>query len=91
MCITYYRRYSTCKCWSPTPSYEICALADPVPVAYSTANGSVMRLQQTHQCVKTRRQKEEVGVCGKCEEEKKERGNECEEKMNRGRSVSFAV
>jgi hypothetical protein len=37
------------------------------------------------------RQKEEVGVCGKCEKERKERGNECEEKMNRGRSVSFAV
>jgi len=38
------------------------------------------------------RQKEEVGVCGKCEvEEEKESGSECEEKMNRGRSVSFAV
>jgi hypothetical protein len=37
------------------------------------------------------RQKEEVGFCGKCEVKEKERGNECEEKMNRGRSVSFIL
>jgi hypothetical protein len=90
MCITYYHHFSTCKCWSPTPSYEICALAEPVPVAYSTANGSGFRLQQTHQCVKRMRQKEEVGVCGKCEVETADLNLE-EEKKKRGRSVSFAV
>jgi hypothetical protein len=47
-----------------------------------------MRLQQTHQCVKRRRQKEEEGVCGKCEAEQADVNLEKEKK---GRSVSFAV
>jgi hypothetical protein len=49
-----------------------------------------MRLQQTHQCVKRRRQKEEVGVCGKCEVETAALNLE-EEKKKRERIVFFAV